>query len=109
MKKFWLCFGLALMLACWSGGIGYYGLGTSPALAQYPYPPPPDYEVCYQYPYSYCDYYYAPYADPYSQFFYYTVPEIGEEYEEHEWREHREHEPFERREHERGRFEHERR
>ena len=33
MKKFWLSLGIALMLTCWCG-VGYYGLGTSPAFGQ---------------------------------------------------------------------------
>ena len=73
MKKFWLCLGIALILACWSGK-GYYGFGTCPAFGQ-PYndgnltcdPSDPN---CYN------EYYAAPTADPLSQLLYYVAPPV---------------------------------
>ena len=75
MKKFWLCLGIALILACWSGK-GYYGFGTCPAFGQ-PYydgnltcdPSDPN---CYN------DYYAAPTANPLSQLLYYVAPPVVE-------------------------------
>jgi len=73
MKKFWLCLGLGLILACWCGG-GYYGFGTGTAYGQYydshlscdPRDP-----SCYR------DYHAAPYANPLSQFLYYIAPPVA--------------------------------
>ena len=77
MKKFWLCLGLGLILACWCGG-----LGTGTAFGQY-------YGSRGQYydsrhlscdprdPSCYRDYHAAPYADPLSQFLYYVAPPVG--------------------------------
>lgn len=75
MKKFWLCLGLALIMACWCGE-GYQGFGTCPAFGQ-PYDSgnlscnPSD-------PYCYNDYYAAPSADPLSQLLYYVAPPVVE-------------------------------
>ncbi len=96
MRKIWPTLGLVLILVGW--GVMGYGIGASPAQAQY-------YEPGYQYcdPYNYCTYYNAPYENPSEQFFFYAVPHFGEEFEEHEFREHRGHERFEHGErHERG-------
>jgi len=74
MKKFWLCLGLALILACWCGK-GYYGFGTCPAFGQLGYYggnvtcDPND-------PYCYNDYYVAPTVDPLSQFLFYVAPPV---------------------------------
>jgi hypothetical protein len=90
MKKFWLCLGIALILACWSGK-GYYGFGTCPAFGQ-PYydgnlscdPSDPN---CYN------EYYAAPAANPLAQLLYYVAPPVvvvqpgygrGRGYEGHE-------------------------
>ncbi len=85
MKKFWLCLGLGLILACWCG------LGTGTAFGQY-------YGSRGQYydsrhlscdprdPSCYRDYHAAPYADPLSQFLYYVAPPVGRDqsYERYE-------------------------
>jgi hypothetical protein len=88
MKKFWLYFGIGLILACWCGG-GYYGFGTCKAFGQY-YDPrlscdPRD-------PQCYRDYHAAPYADPLSQFLYYIAPPVGRDqrYDTHQRYQHQE-------------------
>jgi hypothetical protein len=73
MKKFWLCLGIALIMACWCGQ-GYHGFGTSPAFGQYYYDDnlscnPSD-------PNCYNEYYAAPSADPLSQLLYYVAPPV---------------------------------
>ncbi len=73
MKKFWLCLGIALILACWSGK-GYYGFGTCPAFGQ-PYyggnlSCDPNDPTCYN------EYYAAPTANPLAQLLYYVAPPV---------------------------------
>ena len=73
MKKFWLCLGLALILACWCGK-GYYGFGPCPAFGQPYYGG--DLTCDPSYPNCYNDYYAAPSADPLSQLLYYVAPPV---------------------------------
>jgi len=73
MKKFWLCLGIALIMACWCGQ-GYHGFGTCPAFGQ-AYNSDnlscnPSDPACYN------DYYAAPTADPLSQLLYYVAPPV---------------------------------
>ena len=93
MQKFWLSLGLTVMLVCCCG-VGYYGLGTSPAFGQDYYhrglscnPSDPS---CYN------DYHAAPYADPLSQLLYFVAPPVERDYR------------YERRERDRERRDHDR-